>query len=90
MYFKYFLSSGLLIEAIIEAIKNRFGDRIWQEVKKASKLDQEFFNTHQQYSEATIQKILRGLTNATSKYFKENMIIPQIKNNVFKRKMPIL
>lgn len=62
---------GLLIESFIEALKARFGDRIWQEVRKSAKIEQEFFNTHQQYSEVTIQKIIRCLTNVTSN-FKNN------------------
>jgi hypothetical protein len=57
---------GLIIESIIETIKTRYGDRVWQEVRKKSKIEQEFFNTHQQYSEATVQKILRCLTVITS------------------------
>ena len=58
---------GLLIESFIETIKTKFGDRVWQEVRKTAKIDQEFFNTHQQYSEATLQKIIRSLTAITSK-----------------------
>jgi hypothetical protein len=61
---------GLLIESFIETIKTRYGERVWHEVKKAAKIDQEFFNTHQQYSEATLQKIIRCLTNITSNLFK--------------------
>jgi hypothetical protein len=58
---------GLIIESIIEGIKVRFGERVWLEVRKQAKIEQEFFNTHQQYSEATIQKIIRSLTKITSK-----------------------
>ena len=58
---------GLIIESIIEGIKVRFGERVWLEVRKQAKIEQEFFNTHQQYSEATIQKIIRSLNKITSK-----------------------
>lgn len=57
---------GLVIESIIEAIKTKFGERVWLEVRKKAKIEQEFFNTHQQYSEATIQKIIRSLSTVTS------------------------
>ena len=57
---------GLVIESIIEAIKTKFGERVWLEVRKKAKIEQEFFNTHQQYSEATIQKIIRNLSSVTS------------------------
>ncbi len=57
---------GLVIESIIEAIKTKFGERVWLDVRKKAKIEQEFFNTHQQYSEATIQKIIRSLTSVTS------------------------
>jgi hypothetical protein len=57
---------GLVIESIIEAIKTKFGERVWLEVRKKAKIEQEFFNTHQQYSEATIQKIIRSLSSVTS------------------------
>jgi hypothetical protein len=57
---------GLLIEAMIETIKRKYGEKVWIEIKKKAKIEQEFFNTHQQYSEAVIQKILRVLSNVTS------------------------
>jgi hypothetical protein len=57
---------GLVIESIIEAIKTKFGERVWLDVRKKAKIEQEFFNTHQQYSEATIQKIIRSLSSVTS------------------------
>jgi hypothetical protein len=57
---------GLVVESIIEAIKTKFGERVWLEVRKKAKIEQEFFNTHQQYSEATIQKIIRSLASVTS------------------------
>ena len=57
---------GLIIESIIETIKSRFGDKVWQDVKRKARIEQEFFNTHQQYSEAMIQQILRSLTLLTS------------------------
>ena len=58
---------GLIIEAIVECIKTKYGERVWQEVKSKSKVDQDFFNTHQQYSEAIVQKVLRNLAQITSK-----------------------
>ncbi len=57
---------GLLIESIIEAIKSQYGETVWKEVRKVAKIEQEFFTTHQQYSEATLQKIIRCLTRITS------------------------
>ena len=57
---------GLIIESIIEAIKVRFGEKVWLDIRKKARIEQEFFNTHQQYSEATVQKIIRTLTVLTS------------------------
>jgi hypothetical protein len=57
---------GLLIESIIESIKRKYGNKLWEEVKRKAKIEQEFFNTHQQYSEAIIQKILKCLSIITS------------------------
>jgi hypothetical protein len=56
---------GIIIEAIVETIKQNYGEKIWQDVKKKAKVEQDFFNTHQQYSEAIIQKIVRALTIVT-------------------------
>ena len=59
---------GLIIETIIEAIKIKYGEKTWVEVRKKAKIEQEFFNTHQQYSEATVSKIIRCLAAVTSTY----------------------
>ena len=58
---------GVIIEAIVECIKTRYGKNVWEQVKLKSKIDQDFFSTHQQYSEATVQKLLRNLSTVTSK-----------------------
>jgi hypothetical protein len=56
---------GLIIEAMVESIKAKYGKNIWEEVKRKAKVDQDFFSTHQQYSEAIVQKILRSLSIVT-------------------------
>ena len=43
---------GVIIEAIVECIKTRYGKNVWEQVKLKSKIDQDFFSTHQQYSYA--------------------------------------
>jgi hypothetical protein len=60
---------GLIIEAIVECIKIRYGNHMWEQVQKNSKLDEDFFSTHQQYSEAILQKIMRALSSVTSRLF---------------------
>jgi hypothetical protein len=57
---------GVIIEAIVECIKTRYGKQVWEQVQKRSKIDQDFFSTHQQYSEAIVQKLLRNLSLVTS------------------------
>ena len=58
---------GLIVESIIESIKHKYGTEVWKEVKKISKIDKEFFSTHEEYSEAVVQKILRSLSIVTGK-----------------------
>ena len=58
---------GIIIQAIVECIKTRYGEQKWQEVKKKAKVDHEFFSTHEQYSDAIVQKLLRSLSLITSK-----------------------
>lgn len=58
---------GIILESIVECIKNRYGENVWEQVKKKSKVGQDFFNTHQQYSESIVQKLLRNLSLVTSK-----------------------
>jgi hypothetical protein len=56
---------GLLIEAIIACIKTEYGLNIWEQVKKRAKLDNEDMIRHQQYSEASIRKIVTVLESIT-------------------------
>jgi hypothetical protein len=56
---------GLLIEAIVEVIKKNYGANIWEVVRKKAKLSNSVFSTHQQYSEALIQRIVKHLAEAT-------------------------
>ena len=59
---------GLIIEAMVESIKAKYGKNIWEEVKRKAKVDQDFFSTHHQYSEAIVQKILRSLSIVTGTF----------------------
>ena len=57
---------GLIIEAIVECIKTKYGNKVWTEVQRRSKIDHDIFSIHQQYSEAILQKVLRNLSVITS------------------------
>jgi hypothetical protein len=58
---------GLLIEAIVDVIKTKYGTSIWEVVRKKAKLSNQVFSTHQQYSEALIQRIVKHLSDATGR-----------------------
>ncbi len=53
---------GLLVEAIIETIKEKYGSNVWDQIKKKCRLDNNTITAHQQYSEALIQKIVKHLS----------------------------
>jgi hypothetical protein len=57
---------GVILESMIEAIKKKYGDKVWQDVKRLAKIEHDFFNTHQQYNEAIVQRMLRSLSLITS------------------------
>jgi hypothetical protein len=57
---------GVILQSMIEAIKKNFGDKVWQDVKRLAKIEHDFFNTHQQYNEAIVQRMLRSLSLITS------------------------
>jgi hypothetical protein len=59
---------GLLIESIIEIIRAKYGDNIWDVVRKKAKLEYSAFNVHQQYSETVIQRIVKHLAEVTGQY----------------------
>jgi hypothetical protein len=56
---------GLLVEAIIETIKDKFGNQVWEQIKKKARLDTNEITAHKQYSEALIQKIVKALAEVT-------------------------
>jgi guanylate cyclase, other len=50
---------GLLVEAVVESIKKTYGASTWEQIKRGAKLESQIFSTHQQYSEALIQRIVK-------------------------------
>jgi hypothetical protein len=60
---------GLLIEAVIDFTKKKYGNAIWEKVKKLAKIESYNFATTQQYSETLFNKIIKSLIEATSKNF---------------------
>ena len=56
---------GLIIECIIESIKNKYGCHVWEKVKKDAKIDRDFYDTHEHYNDAIIKIILSSLSNIT-------------------------
>ena len=57
---------GLLIEAVIDFTKKKYGNAIWEKVKKKAKIESYSFVTDQQYSETLFNKIIKCLIEATS------------------------
>ena len=58
---------GLLIEAVIDFAKRKYGNAIWEKVKKKAKIESYSFSTHQQYSETLFNKLIKSLVEVTSK-----------------------
>ncbi len=58
---------GLLVESMVEVIKTKYGNTIWENVRKKAKINNQIFSTHQQYSETLIQRIVKHLSDATGK-----------------------
>ena len=54
---------GLLIEAIIDFIKRRYGSAVWEKVRKKAKIENYSFSTHQQYSETLFLKTIKCLSD---------------------------
>jgi hypothetical protein len=59
---------GLLVESIIEIVKTKFGSHVWDQIRTKTRLDNDNVTTHQQYSEALIQKIVKTLSEITGEY----------------------
>ncbi len=58
---------GLLIEAVIDFTKRKYGDAVWEKVKRLAKIESYTFTSQQQYSETLLTKIIKCLVEATSK-----------------------
>ena len=58
---------GLVVECIIESLKSKYGDDVWLKVQKDSKLEREFYDIHEIYSESIIKIILKSLSKITGK-----------------------
>ena len=51
---------GLILEGIAEAIRRKFGDEAWLEIKKKAGVKHDTFNTHKTYSETVIPRIAKA------------------------------
>jgi hypothetical protein len=56
---------GLLIEALVEFIKRKYGNSVWENVRRKAKIENYMFSTHQQYSETLFSKIVKCLADIT-------------------------
>jgi|LakMenE01Jun11ns_1017448.scaffolds.fasta_scaffold5680732_1 hypothetical protein len=56
---------GLLIESVVEVIKKKYGDAVWDVVRKRAKIEYPVFSPHQQYSETLVQRIVKHLAEVT-------------------------
>jgi hypothetical protein len=56
---------GLLIESLVEIIKSKYGNSVWEVVRKKAKINNQIFSTHQQYSETLILRIVKHLSDST-------------------------
>ncbi|KAL7635086.1 UNVERIFIED_CONTAM: hypothetical protein RMT77_014071 [Armadillidium vulgare] len=50
---------GLLVENFSEYIKHTFGEDVWEEIRRAAKVDYASFSTHQVYSETLVPKLAK-------------------------------
>jgi guanylate cyclase, other len=66
---------GLLIEAVIDVIKRKYGEEMWLEISKKCKLQSNSFSTQQQYSETLIIKITKCLSQTLNKDYDSLMEI---------------
>ena len=56
---------GLLLEAIYAALRERYGDEVWNEIRAIGNVDQHGFVTHEYYSETLIPQITNAVCIAT-------------------------
>ena len=56
---------GLLIESVMDFVKNKYGAAIWEKIRKKAKVDNYSFSTHQQYSETLLNKIIKATCDVT-------------------------
>jgi hypothetical protein len=60
---------GLLIEAVVEYAKQKYGESIWETVRQKAKVKSKSFVTNEQYSEIVILRIIRCLAQVTGWLF---------------------
>jgi len=58
---------GLVVECIVESIKGKYGEDVWLKVQEDAKIEKDFYDIHEQYSESVIKIILSSLSKITSK-----------------------
>ena len=58
---------GLVVECIVESIIGKYGEDVWLKVQKDAKIEKDFYDIHEQYSESIIKIILSSLSKITSK-----------------------
>jgi hypothetical protein len=58
---------GLVVECIVESIKGKYGEDVWLKVQKDAKIEKDFYDIHEQYSDSIIKIILSSLSKITSK-----------------------
>ena len=51
---------GLLLEAMCEALKSRYGDEKWNVIREKAGIHHNSFITHKTYSEAVIPRLMKA------------------------------
>lgn len=52
---------GLLLEGIADAVRRKFGEEVWQEVRKKAGVPHHTFVMHKTYSETVIPRLVKVL-----------------------------
>jgi len=64
---------GLILEGIGDAIRRKFGDEMWEEMRKKAGVTQHSFNMHKTYSETVIPRLAKAGSEVTGRPIDEVM-----------------
>ena len=64
---------GVILEGIGDAIRKKFGDQVWDEVRQKAKIPHHSFNMHRTYSETVVPRIAKAAADITGQPLDELM-----------------